>query len=72
MRFGAGGGGIRASDALRFVSAVELEADMMRLWRGWGLLSGEWRFVAEENGRPIAKIVKESPRKRVEGSTCVL
>ena len=34
MRFGAGGGGMRAFDALRFVSAVELELDMM--WSGWG------------------------------------
>jgi hypothetical protein len=39
IRFGAGGGGMRAFDALRFVSAVELEADMMRLWRGWRLLN---------------------------------
>ena len=34
MRFGAGGGGMSAFDALRFVSAVELGLDMM--WSGWG------------------------------------
>jgi hypothetical protein len=28
IRFGAGGGGISAFEALRFVSAVELEADI--------------------------------------------
>lgn len=29
MRFGAGGGGINAPDALRLVRAVELEDDMV-------------------------------------------
>lgn len=31
IRFGAGGGGMRASGALRFDSAVESEADMARV-----------------------------------------
>jgi len=49
MRFGAGGGGMSAFDALRFVSAVELALDMM--WSGWGSsLEGDWRFLAENQG----------------------
>jgi len=49
MRFGAGGGGMSAFDALRFVSAVELGLDMM--WSGWGSrLEGDWRFLVENRG----------------------
>ena len=47
MRFGAGGGGISAFDALRFVSAVELGLDMMR--SGW-----VW------SGRPSGGFLMES------------
>jgi len=49
MRFGAGGGGMSAFDALRFVSAVELGLDMV--WSEWGSsLEGDWRFLAETQG----------------------
>lgn len=49
MRFGAGGGGMSAFDALRFVSAVELELDMM--WSGWGWIRrASGGFLVESGG----------------------
>ena len=49
MRFGAGGGGISAFDALRFVSAVELGLDMMRSGWGW-ICRASGCFLMESGG----------------------
>ena len=66
IRFGAGGGAMSAFDALRFVSAVDCEADMV----GFGVgCEGESRFVAAEIQGFKQTTIKGSRTGRLRAST---